>query len=331
MNRRDLLAGLGAAAAVAGIHLDPHMRRGPWVQEMLLYRGFAQRLLAREAHEFGLDAIGFNLLPVEPGGAQLVRRVIPFAGEDLARPTGPYLRRLVQLVDLCERLGLEVFTWGPSFPDIRRFHPTFSRLRFRGRLLSLPDWAAWSDPVHEAWSHHQRRVDHELGDAVTRIDGIEPYSWLLPPPPNHFTAMMAADFPGILACGRDHRGFNPVLGAALPAAQIVTSDGWGNSQHRWAWQPRFTGLSMTVRRRLASLPNATSKEGVAAYFVDAAGRVRQQGARVFLVLHTSGWHVVTYAEAQIEAKHPGTYRRPVAVTLRASPFRAIYRALAKAA
>ena len=35
------------------------------------------------------------------------------------------------------------------------FHPTFSRLRFRGRPLSLSDWAAWSAPFHEARSHHR--------------------------------------------------------------------------------------------------------------------------------------------------------------------------------
>ena len=124
----------------------------------------------------------------------------------------PYLRRLVQLVDLCDRLGLEVFTWGPSFPDIRRLHPTFSRLRFRGRPLSLSDWAAWSDPVHEARSHHRARV---------------------------------------LACDRDRRGFNtrcrPPRSRAdkLPAARVPPR---GNDSSNLA-VARHSGSAVQMSRR----------------------------------------------------------------------------------
>ena len=117
MKRRDLLAGLGAAAAVAGIRLDPaHAPR-----TVASWR-------ARDT-SVGLDAIGCNLLPVEPGGAQIVSQFILFAGEGLARPTVPYLRRFGTtrrpVRPARPRRGLHV---GPELPG----HPSPSTRHSRG-------------------------------------------------------------------------------------------------------------------------------------------------------------------------------------------------------
>ena len=292
--------------------------------------------MLRETADLGLDAFGLNLLPVLPGGAHLVQ-LIPFNGNDLSRPVKPYLDRLEDLVELADRRGIRLYTRGPMFPDIRRLHVTFQLLRFRGRPLTIHDWAAWTDAAHEAWSHHQRTVDRLLGDSVTRTDGTEPFTWLLPHPPNRFTELMQADFPGMLRAGIDDLDFNPVPGASVPAAEIVTSDGWGNSRHLWRWGKRVTG-DIEVRRPLAGLPDhnslpsvgdaASPPARVAAYFVAAARRARTQGARVFLVLHSTGWQYSTDLEARALTNDPHWVGHPVALQLDVPPFGNIYRGLA---
>ena len=333
MTRRDLIASL-SAASVVGFRRAP-MRHGPWVQEMLLYRRSVQRRMLREAADLGLDAFGLNLLPVLPGGAHLVQ-LIPFNGNDLSRPVKPYMDRLEDLVELADRLGIRLYTKGPMFPDIRRLHVTFQLLRFRGRPLTILDWAAWTDAAHEAWSHHQRTVDRLLGDSVTRTDGTEPFTWLLPHPPNRFTELMQADFPGMLRAGIDEQDFKPVAGATVPVAISVTSDGWGDSHHRWRWGPRVTGNDTIVRRPLAALPDhnrlpvehGSPQDRVAAYFVAAARRARTQGARVFLVLHSTGWQYSTDLEARALTHDPHWVGHPVALQLDVPPFGNIYRGLA---
>ena len=189
---RQAATPLTAAARPVAVHESPRSARRPRCRRRSCGHPPRPRtcaedrgLLAREGHEFGLDAIGFNLLPVEPGGAQIVSQFIPFAGEGLARPTVPYLRRFGTArrpVRPARPRGLHV---GPELPG----HPSPS-----------PDIleAALSRPPAVA----------------VRLGGLERPVSRGPEPP-----------PSILACDRDRRGFNtrcraPQPGDKLPAARV---------------------------------------------------------------------------------------------------------------
>ena len=333
MNRRELIASVLGIAGT-GLRSSP-IASGPWIQEFLLYRKPTQRRLLHEAADLGCRALGLNLFPVVAGGTESVKELVPFNGHDLSRPTSPYLERLEALADLCDRLGILLVTFGPSFPDVRRLHPTFLQLRFRNRAISILDWAAWADRAHEAWSYHQRRVDNLVGVGLIRVDGVEPHTWALSAPPNRFTRMMAADFTGMRASGTDHLCFNPTPNAAVPTAEIVTSDGWGNSRYLWTWGPRFTGSSGPIRRPLAALPDhirlpagVSPKARIAEYFTVKRDLAQRQGSKLFLVLHTPGWRVSTNAEANEQAQDHENYEgHPGVASLYAPPFGAIYRSI----
>ena len=171
MNRRQLLKRGGASSALLGVGdlsplLAPRMRVGPFVQELLTYRRATQLRLVRQAQELGLDALGFCLWPIVPGGVEIIRYPVPYAGYDLSRPTVPYQRRLHETVSASVAAGIRPYVYGPMFPDLRRYHPMFERMRFGGRGIRAADWATWSPLAHDAWSHFLLRIHAEYGDAL---------------------------------------------------------------------------------------------------------------------------------------------------------------------
>ncbi len=342
LNRRHFLQTSACGCALLSVGelsplLAPRMRVGPFVQELLTYRRATQLRLVRQAQELGLDALGFCLWPIVPGGVEIIRYPVPYAGYDLSRPTVPYQRRLHETVSASVAAGIRPYVYGPMFPDLRRYHPMFERMRFGGRGIRAADWATWSPLAHDAWSHFLLRIHAEYGDALRYVDGVEPFTRYLPPPPNHFTAQMRQALPGILSAGIHERHFNPG-DSDIPHARVVASDGWGRSTRRWHWGRPTTGTG-PVHRPLAGLPgdraSPSDQRGaeaqVAQYFVTTARVAWSQGARMFLVLHTAGWSVANGKEAKAQAANPDNYQgHPAVVSLHAPPFGRIYQELAAA-